>query len=142
MTTVDEAAREGSSPAGAEAPESTAETRAYARASVTPPASVALQAVTDGAQAAQRLALSAVALLDRPGSLIDAQPPTFRQARDRHHECAGHFQAALLRWPRYAWGYVHLVFVKPVLNLAEWITESPARFTVALAIGVVIWFWS
>ena len=142
MTTVSEEAREGSFPEDEHEPGSTAEARARVRASVTPPASVALQAVTDGAQAAQRLAASAVALLDRPGSLIDAQPPTFRQARDRHHECAGHFQAALLRWPRYAWGYLHLLLIKPVLNLAEWITESPARFTVALAISAVIWLWS
>lgn len=86
--------------------------------------------------------MSVPASLDRRGSLFDAQPPTFRQARTRHHECADHFQAGLLRWPRYVWGYFHLLIVKPLLNLAEWVTESPARFFVAVIIVAVIWFWS
>jgi hypothetical protein len=72
---------------------------------------------------------------------VHSQPPTFRQARDRHHECAGHFGTPVLRWLRLMWGYLHLLAVKPVLNLAEWVTESPARFFVAIAILAVLWIW-
>jgi hypothetical protein len=39
------------------------------------------------------------------------------------------------------WGYFHLLIIKPALNLTEWITESPARFTVALTLSAVIWFF-
>jgi len=81
-------------------------------------------------------------MLNKPGSLVHAQPPTFAQARDRHHECAGHFAAPALKLLRLVWGYFHLLVVKPVLNLAEWLTESPARFFVAVALSAVIWFFA
>ena len=140
MTEIREAVREGSPP---EILPPTPEAESAQRVrSVAQPASIAVQAVTDSAQAARRFLVSVPASLDRRGSLFDAQPPTFRQARTRHHECADHFQAGLLRWPRYVWGYFHLLIVKPLLNLAEWVTESPARFFVAVIIVAVIWFWS
>jgi hypothetical protein len=73
---------------------------------------------------------------------VHAQPPTFRQARDRHHECASHFEAALLRYPRYLWGYFHLLIIMPALYLVVWVTESPARFFVTAALAAIIWFFS
>lgn len=88
------------------------------------------------------MASRAAAVLDKPGSLVHSQPPTFRQARDRHHECARHYEALILRWPRLLWGWFHLLAVKPALNLLEWVTESPARFFVSVAIAAVIWFFS
>lgn len=139
MTQSDEAVREGSSLVDEHEPESNAEARAQARASVTPPSSIALDAVTQSARAARQAAVSAVKILDRPGSLGDAQPPSFRQARDWHHQCAGHYEALIMRWPRLLWGYVHLLAVKPALNFAEWVTASPVRFAVAVAVGVIIW---
>ena len=110
--------------------------------SVTPPDSVALQAVTQGARAVRRLLASGASALDRPGSLGDAQPPAFRQAREWHHRCAGHYGAAVIRWPRLAWGYAHLLLVMPALRLAEWVTASPARLAVALAVVFAAWLGS
>jgi len=80
-------------------------------------------------------------MLNKPGSLVHAQPATFAQARDRHHECAGHFGSPLMKALRLLWGYFHLLAVKPALNLAEWITESPARCFITAAVGAVIWFF-
>jgi len=40
------------------------------------------------------------------------------------------------------WGAVHVLLVKPALNLAEWLAESPARFIVAVVILGAIWLWS
>lgn len=140
MTEVQEAAREGSSPGIAE-PETSPESAQRAK-SITPTALTASKAVTQRIQAGGKLLASGAALLDKPGSLVHSQPPTFRQARDRHHECAGHFNAPVLRYPRYIWGYFHLLVIKPALNLAEWITETPARFFPALIIAIVIWIWS
>ena len=77
----------------------------------------------------------------KPGSLVHSQPPTFKQSRDRHHECARHYGHSAIRWPRLLWGYFHLLVIKPVLNLAEWVTESPARFFIAVAVIAVIWFF-
>jgi len=110
--------------------------------SVTPASSISRQAVTQSARLAGQAAVRTLALIDKPGSLVHSQPPTFRQAWDRHLECARHYEAMLLRWPRYVWGWLHLFIVKPLLNLTEWITESPARCAVAAVIGTVIWIWS
>jgi hypothetical protein len=138
--------REGSAAAGAE-PHANAEARARAREDTPPPPPIAFQAVTESARAARRLLASwqasGAAALDRQGSLADAQPPTFRQARDRHHECAGHLGTwAFLRVLRLAWGYFHLLVIKPALNAAEWVTETPARFFITCAVAAVIWIWS
>jgi hypothetical protein len=99
--------------------------------------------VADRARSARCKLASGVAALDTAGSLADAHPPTFRQARARHHECAGWFKTwPFVGWLRLAWGYAHLAVIKPALNLAEWITETPSRFFTALIIGAVIWYWS
>lgn len=111
--------------------------------SVTPDQGLPLPVVTDGIRRAARTASLAarfgVAMLNKPGSLVHAQPATFAQARDRHHECAGHFGVPLVKGLRLLWGYIHLLVIKPALNLAEWITESPARFFITMAVGTVIW---
>jgi len=114
--------------------------RAQARTSLTRADSVAFQAVTQSARFLFRGGVSALAALDRAGSLPDAQPPTLRQAREWQHKCAGHYQALLVRWPRLLWGYVHLLLVKPALNAAEWVTASPVRSAVALAVFAAFWF--
>ena len=84
--------------------------------------------------------MATVAAADRAGSLADARPPTFRQAREWHHKCAGHYQAAAVRWPRLAWGYVHLLLIVPSARFCEWVTASPIRLAVALAIFFAAWF--
>jgi hypothetical protein len=73
-------------------------------------------------------------------SLLHAQPPSLADSRKRHHEAAGHFEAALLRYPRLAWGYLHLA-LKAGLHVLEWVTESPPRLLVAAAFLVILYFW-
>lgn len=141
MTLSDEQLREGSALADEAVLDPSAETRAQARTSLTRRDSIAFQAVTQGARTVFRGGVSVLAALDRAGSLSDAQPPTFRQAREWHHRCAGHYQAAIIRWPRLAWGYVHLLTVMPALRFAEWVTASPARYAVAAALLAVAWIW-
>ena len=140
MTLSDEQLREGSAAADEAVLDPSAETRAQARTSLARTDSVAFQAVTQSARAVFRGSVSALAALDRAGSLPDAQPPTLRQAREWHHKCAGHYQSLLIRWPRLLWGYVHLLLVKPALNAAEWVTASPVRSAVALAVFAAFWF--
>jgi hypothetical protein len=112
--------------------------QARAHASSVPlPSKTSLQAVTERVRQAGDLASKAAGLLDKPGALAHSQPPSFRQARDRHHECAEHFSSAVLRGARLAWGYWHLL-VKAVLNGLEWVLESPLRFAVAALIVTVI----
>ena len=141
MTLSDEQLREGSAAADEAVPESNAEARAQARTSLTRPDSIAFQAVTHSARAVFRGSVSALAALDRAGSLPDAQPPTLRQAREWQHRCAGHYQSLLVRWPLLLWGYVHLLIIKPALNGLEWVTASPARSAVAAALLAVVWIW-
>lgn len=141
MTLSDEKLREGSATADEAVPDSSAEARAQARTSLTRTDSVAFQAVTQSARVLFRGGVSALAALDRAGSLPDAQPPTLRQAREWHHKCAGHYQSLLVRWPRLLWAYVHLLIIKPALNGLEWVTASPARSAVAAALLAVVWIW-
>ena len=110
--------------------------------SVALPSASARTAVTQRVRQAGQAASRVGALLDRPGSLVHSQPPTFRQARDRHHECAGHYRHPLLHLPRLLWGYFHLLVVMPVLYLAVWLTESPARFFIAAAVAASVWFFA
>jgi hypothetical protein len=136
VTTVDEAAREGSCPAPPEAAESTAESRACARGEEVPPASVALDALT---QCARWVRARLARLADRPGSR-DGGRPTFTAAREWHHKCAGYYGVPVLRWFRLAWGYAHLVTVKSLTDFADWVTECPSRCAVAAVIAAVIWY--
>jgi hypothetical protein len=114
--------------------------------SVPLPSPAALEPVTDRARAAgSALALAAgraADYLDRPGSLVHAQPPTFARAREQHHEAARRHNAPLLRGLRIAWGYSHLILIKPLLNLLEWVTETPARFLAAVILGVIVYYFS
>jgi hypothetical protein len=145
MKTV-EAVEEGSFPVDEHDPESTAQSRACARRSVTLPPETAsppaLGSVTERVQRAGEIASKAAALLDRPGSLVHSQPPTFRQAWDRQMECARHYRTPAIRWLRASWGAVFVLLWKPALNLAEWLGESPARFAIAIALIAAIWIWS
>lgn len=139
MTEVAEEVREGNA---AETVAASANAECAQRAnSLTQPSSVALDAVTQSARAAFRFTMSGIAAIDRAGSLVDAQPPTFRQARDWHHTCARHYSAGLVRWPRLLWAYLHMLLVAPALRFAEWVTASPARAAVAAVILAVIWIW-
>lgn len=140
-TAVPEEVGEGSLPASP-SPDSIAEARAQARESLTPEVAGSSSVVTDGIRRAGQGAVRAVALLDKPGSLAHSQPPTFKQAWDRHAECAKHYEALAVRLPRYWWGCFHLLVIMPPLYLALWLTESPARFLVAAAIIAAVWFWS
>jgi hypothetical protein len=128
MTQSDEIAdkevREGS-PAPTAQDGINAQARAHARAILAPPTSISLQAITDSAQALRRTFASAATYMDRPGTLVDAQPPTFRQARQEHHRCAAHFNALLFAWPRLAWGYAHIIAIKAPLYFAEMVSFSP-----------------
>lgn len=142
MTTVSEEAKEGSSPPVEQEPESTAATRACARASVTPTAPAAPKAATERARAVRRVLTWTADLLDRPESLVHQHPPTLARAREMHHEAAGRHDAPVLRVARLLWGYAHLLLVKPLLNGLEWITETPLRFFGALILAVVLWIWS
>ena len=137
MTAVDEEVREGSS-AETATPESQPENAQRVR-SLTLPSLNALAAVTERARVAGTAAAKSANGKD---SLIHSQPPTFHEAWAHHHECARHYEAALLKYPRLAWGYFHLLVIKPLLNGLEWVTESPARFIVTAAILTIIWFFA
>lgn len=133
MSEVAEETREGSSPGpAAEVP------RPQARAAREKPAVSLPAPVTERARKA---GASLSAALSHPSSLAHSQPPTFAQARTRHHEDAGHLRAPLLRWLRLAWGYFHWLAVKPPLNALEWVTETPSRFAAAAAVAVLFWLF-
>ena len=112
MTIADEAVREGSFPRSGRGGIHCGERAAREKYNTAPAA--ALNAVTERVRKAGQVVSSAAAVLDKPGSLAHSQPPTFRQARDRHHECARHYEALILRWPRLPWGYFHLLVIMPV----------------------------
>lgn len=72
-------------------------------------------------------------------SLWHAQPPSLAQIWDRHVVSARYFQAALLRWPRYGWGAVHIVVTIPAYLLV-WCTRSiPLLVLTVIVAGVIVW---
>lgn len=142
MTTVDEATREGSAPAAPQDPETTAVTRACARASVPPASLLPSREVTQRVRVAREHLGKLAAYLDRPGSLVHAQPPTFARARELHHHHAGRHAVPVLKGLRLAWGYFHLLIIKPPLNFAEWVTETPLRLLGATVLALIVWHWS
>jgi hypothetical protein len=89
-----------------------------------------------------QIAVRTAEFLDRPGSLIHAHPHSLARAREFHHEAAARHDV----WPvigimRLAWGYGHMLLIKPVLNLLEWFTETPLRFAALIAFVAVVYFF-
>ena len=75
------------------------------------------------------------------GSLLAARPPSLAEAWTRHRQSAAHYNAGLVRWPRYAWGALH-VALKAALHVVEWVTDSPPKLITAAAVVAACWFWS
>lgn len=113
-------------------PEDTAEARAPARED-TPAASPGEVTWRDA------LAVWLAGLLDKQGTLLHAQPPTFRQAIARHHECAGHYKRKPLRRARIGFGWAHTVLIKAPVNYLEWATDAPLRLTIHLFLAAAVW---
>jgi hypothetical protein len=93
-------------------------------------------------QAASRSAAAAKghAAAVKSGALVTGRMPSLSQARERHVAAAGHYDAAVLAWGRHAWGHFHLL-VKVLLNCIEWVTETPPRFFLAVALLAAAWLW-
>lgn len=74
-------------------------------------------------------------------SLWHSPAKSMEEARTRHHAAVTHWEAALIRGPRLAWGYgVHLP-AKGVGHLLDWLTSSPVITVTALAIWVACHYW-
>jgi hypothetical protein len=71
---------------------------------------------------------------------MHAAPPSLAEQRQRHHVAASRWNALIVRHPRVAWGYLHLV-IKAVLHLIEWVLESPPRLLTAIVFIVIIAIW-
>ena len=144
--TASEEQREGKEVLSDPVPESLRRQVRARASSVTPGEGSSPGVVTDSIrrswQVASLTGTFLAGMLNKPGSLIHAQPPTFAQAWDRHLECARHYEALALRWPRYWWGVVHTLVIKPALNFLEVVTASPAWLFVTCAVAFVIWFFS
>lgn len=75
-----------------------------------------------------------------PSDLLNARPSSLAGAHAAHAEAAGHWNGALPRHLRHAWGWLHLV-IKAVTHAVDWIFGSPARFIVAALIAAAAWYW-
>jgi hypothetical protein len=104
-----------------------AQARARAREAAAP--------VSAGVAWAQRAAAGAFS----GSSLWNAQPPSLAMYWAKHTASARYFEAGLLRWPRYAWGAVHVVVLVPIYTLG-WVTHSiPLLILVTAVVAVAIW---
>jgi len=148
VTEVQEATREGSTEGSAlenAGPESEAGCAQRAK-SLTRTALTALTAFWAVVTLrVQKAGVRVAAVVDGPGSLVHDRLPTFAEAWGRQCECARHYKTAMwcpwLRYPRYVWGFVYVCVVKPVLNLLEWLSESPLRFCItAVTVFAIYWF--
>lgn len=74
-------------------------------------------------------------------SLWHAQPPSMASYWSQHCASARYFEAGLLRWPRYAWGAVHIVILMPIYLLG-WVTHSIPLFALVVAVTALgLWLW-
>ena len=72
-------------------------------------------------------------------SLWTSQPPSLATYWAGHAASARYYEAGLFRWPRYAWGVVHIVILVPIYLLG-WVTHSfPLLFLTAAAVAVGFW---
>lgn len=74
-------------------------------------------------------------------SLLYARPVSLADMWAGHQQAAGHYNALLAKWPRYAWGALHTALTA-VLYVLVWVAESPPRLAVAAAVVAGCWFWS
>jgi hypothetical protein len=78
-------------------------------------------------------------LLDKQGTLLHAQPPTFHQAILRHHECASHYRRKPVRRARVAYGWGHTALIAAPLFYLHWATDSPLRLTIHAGLAAAVW---
>ena len=72
--------------------------------------------------------------------LIHLHPPAVSAVWARHHEAASHWDAALVRVPRLAWGVMHTGVTGVIYGLL-WATSSPAGFVVLVVLTVACRIW-
>lgn len=83
-------------------------------------------------------ALKAALIL--PEDLVNARPKSLAQARGAHKAAAAQWNAPLARWPREAWGWLHLA-LKAAVHALDWVTESVIRTLVAAVIVALACIW-
>jgi hypothetical protein len=136
-------------PSGAPRPESQAQADALRAKSLSPALVTALEekpdAVTlsyrDRAQArADALGTKVRGALSGP-SLWHSAPSSLEEARAGHHAAVAHWEAALMRGPRLAWGYgIHLP-AKGAGHLVDWLFSSPVITVSAFLIYMACHYW-
>ena len=94
------------------------------------------------AAARERLAVLGAQLAARAVSIsaVAMRPPSIQENHAAHREAAAQWEAALIRWPRHAWGFGHTC----AKATADWllaITFSPVGAVLAVAFIIVCWFW-
>lgn len=68
-------------------------------------------------------------------SVWHSQPPSLSMIWERHLASARHYNAALIRQPRYLWGALHLALAASIY-LVAWVCHSFPLFVCAAAIVV------
>lgn len=145
---TESAAREVQS---AELPESSTEAQARTPArEATPPTALPLTPVRPAggdteslippqARAALGQFLGAF-VIPRGTNLLAVDHGSLLSAHQRHREAAAQWDYPPVRVFRRTWGFLHLL-VKALLDIAEWVTESPARTITAVIATVACLFW-
>lgn len=73
-------------------------------------------------------------------SLLHARPPSLHSAWQAHRDAAARWDAAAIRYPRYAFGIVH-VAVKGAADLILVVSASPAGLVLAAILVAACWLW-
>jgi hypothetical protein len=99
----------------------------------------AVKPALNGTEALALIPVWFAAGVGTPPSLVDCQIPTGRQTIHRVRASAPKLGPASVLL--YAYTAFYLAVLKPILNGAEWVAASPARFAVAVAVAACIWIW-
>lgn len=144
MTAAHEAVPDEAVPAGPDAVSSEGETRRRAKSVPTALPSALSDTLTGHApsspeQAAERTRQYLASLLTGH-SVLNLDPPSIRTTWAAHRKAAAHWEAALVRYPRLAYGLAHTTACA-VIYLLLWACSTPAGLLVTAGSVTACWFW-
>lgn len=94
---------------------------------------------TRAREAAARVPSPTVPGVLHGGPVWSTQPPSLEQVWAKHVMSAQYFDGKAFRWPRYAWGAVHIGLLLVIYGLG-WVTDSPPKLILfAGVLALVVW---
>jgi hypothetical protein len=77
----------------------------------------------------------------REFDVIHGPPPTLARMHERHRVAASHWDAAIIRKPRAAWGLLHITLAAALYAVLDALFSPVGALITALSVYISIHFW-